>query len=161
MLTASERGQIEEMKKAFPVKRSALLPALHLIQKDKGHIGRDDLNEISILLTLPVSEVYGVATFYHMFTATPMGRYHFKACRHLSCERRGAREIVRRIREKTGIENGTISPDGLFSLEEVDCLGNCDGSPVISVNEKYIIALSVEQIDTIVESMKRGGDGHE
>ncbi|MGV8120878.1 MAG: NADH-quinone oxidoreductase subunit NuoE [Candidatus Xenobiia bacterium LiM19] len=157
MLTSFERHRIEEIAETFPAARSALLPALHLIQEEKGHIGRDDLKELSLLLNVPVSEVYGVATFYHMFTDTPRGRYHIKACRHLSCERRGAAEIVRHIRNKTGTGKGNISPDGLFSFEEVDCLGNCDGSPVISINDKFFTVLSEERVDAIIESMKRGG----
>lgn len=161
MPTTAWHQQIEEMAKTFPVMRSSLLPALHLIQKEKGHIERDDLKELSLILKLPVSEVYGVATFYHMFTDTPRGRYHIKACRHLSCERRGAAEIVRHIRKKAEIGKGNISPDRLFSFEEVDCLGSCDGSPVISVNDRLFTVLSEERVDAIVESIRRGGGGDE
>jgi len=157
MLTDAQCRQVKEIIGRFPHRRSALLPALHLIQHEKGHIDGDDLKELSALLKLPVSEVFSVATFYHMFTDSPRGRYHIKACRHMSCSRRGAEDILAKIREKTGMEKGNISPDGLFSLEQVDCLGYCDHSPVISVNDRFIEGLSMKRVDEIVESMMRGG----
>ncbi len=139
----------------YPTKRAALLPTLHLLQREFGWISREGMEYVGELLELPFSEVYDTASFYTMFKLKPMGKYHLQVCHTLSCALRGAGEICDHIREKLHIDNGEVTEDGKYSFVKVECLGSCGTAPVVQINDDYYEGLTVEQFDEVLEKLEK------
>ena len=127
---------------------------LHLIQEERGYIAKEDQEWVAQRMKLPAAEVAGVVSFYTMFRTTPPGRHHLQVCRTLSCQLRGCRELLQHLRTKLGIEEGGVTPDGLFSLVTVECLGSCGTAPMMQVNDDYHESLTREGLDALLDSMK-------
>jgi NADH-quinone oxidoreductase E subunit len=106
------------------------------------------------LLNLPYSHVKGVVSFYTMYFDKPMGKYHVQVCTNVSCMLRGGENIYKHISEKLKIGHNERTDDGLFSLEEVECLGACGGAPMIAINEDYYENVDIETVDKIIEELK-------
>lgn len=138
----------------YPTKRAALLPALHLAQREFEWLPRDVLEYVGELLELPYSEVYDTASFYTMFKLKPTGKYHLQVCHTLSCALRGAGHICEHIEEKYGIGNGEVTADGKLSLVKVECLGSCGTAPVVQVNDDYHENLTIEELDRLIDGLK-------
>jgi NADH-quinone oxidoreductase subunit E len=138
----------------YPNKRAALLPALHLGQREFEWLSRDVLEYVGELLELPYSEVYDTASFYTMFKLKPTGKYHLQVCHTLSCALRGAAHICEHIEEKYGVGNGEVTADGKLSLIKVECLGSCGTAPVVQVNDDYHENLTIEELDKLIDSLK-------
>jgi len=118
--------QIRALPARFPEVRSAVMPALDIAQEELGFLTPDAMSEVAQLLKLDPGYVEGIATFYSLFHLEPTGRHHFSVCTNLSCTLRGAVEICDHIKRRIGVEKfNEVSADGLFSLEEVECLGAC------------------------------------
>ncbi len=145
--------EFKEILRRYPDKRAALLPTLHLAQREFGWLSTDVMEYVGELLELPYAAVYDTATFYTMFKLKPIGKYHLQVCHTLSCALRGAGEICRHIEQKYGIKNGEVTADGKFSLEKVECLGSCGTAPVVQINEDYHEGLTVEQLDKLLEKL--------
>lgn len=149
--TDEELGQIESLKSKYPDSKSALMGVLWLAQKKFGWISREVIEYVSEILNLPPSLVDGVVSFYTMYFKKPMGQYHIQVCTNVSCMLRGGEDIFKHITNKLGICNGETTPDGLFSLEEVECMGACGGAPMIAINEKYYENLDLHKVDELLE----------
>lgn len=168
-LSEQLRERIAAELPKYPEKRAVLLPALHLVQAEcGGWIPRDVVPEIAELLEIPPIEVWEVISFYSLFHADPVGRFHLQVCTNLSCCLRGARAVVRAIEEELDIRPGETTADGLFSLGEVQCLGSCGTAPVLQVNnERYDEELTAERVRELLERLRRqaaeasGGGGGE
>ncbi len=141
----------------YPEKRAVLLPALHLVQAEcGGWIPRDLVPELAELLEIPPIEVWEVISFYSLFHADPVGRFHLQVCTNLSCCLRGARALVRAIEEELDLRPGERTADGLFSLGEVQCLGSCGTAPVLQVNnERYEEELSPERVRDLLARLRQ------
>ncbi len=146
--------EFQEIVARYPNKRAALLPALHLAQREFAWLPYETLEYVGGLLELPYSEVYDTASFYTMFKLKPTGKYHLQVCHTLSCALRGAGAICGHVKEKYGIGNGETTPDGKLSLVKVECLGSCGTAPVVQINDDYYEDLSPEQLDRILEGFK-------
>ncbi len=150
-----ELKQIEKIKQRYLDKHSLLLPVLWMVQEKEGWISEEAMDYVGELLEIPYSTVLGVASFYTMFNKKPKGKYHLQVCTNVSCMLRGAYEIFQYLSKKLGIKNNEITADGLFSIEEVECLGSCATSPVIQVNNKeYYENLTKEKVDEIIEKFR-------
>ncbi len=140
----------------YPNKMAALLPTLWLCQDQNGYLTSEIYEYIADRLELSPVHVYSIAHFYTMYHKRPPGQYHLQVCRTLSCTLCGCEEIRDRIHERLGIKPGEKTEDGLFSLEEVECLGACGTAPVMRVNDVYCERLTPEKVDEIIEKCKAG-----
>ena len=130
------------------------MDVLHLAQ-DKWRIVDDEvITYVASLLEIPKADVLGVATFYTMYKQHPIGRHHIEICTNVSCMLRGGEKILARLEEILGIKEGEVSADGLFSIEEAECMGSCGTGPMISIDGKYYENLKPEDLEEILNSYK-------
>jgi NADH-quinone oxidoreductase E subunit len=137
VISEGTRAAIEARMADFPKKRGALLPALHLAQRDHGYITRELATELAELFEVHPIEVMEVVTFYNMFYDRPQGRHHVYVCTNLPCSLRGAREMLQGIERHLGIHAGETTEDGRITLGHEECLGACAYSPMLRVGENY------------------------
>ena len=161
-MTALSEHLIDEIKalpERFPQPRSAVMPALDLAQEELGHLTPEAMSEVAEALQLDPGYVEGVATFYTLFHLRPVGRHRFYVCTNLSCMLRGAYEIVDHLKKQIGVtDSESVSPDGLFSYEEVECLGACEYAPMMRLDHRYFYDLTTEAIDDLIAE-RRSGEG--
>lgn len=137
----------------FPVKRSSVIPLLHLAERCYGYISPEAMEEVAGLSGLSPAQVQGVATFYTMFPLKPRGKYHIELCRNISCHILGAKDIGQHIQEKLGITYGETRDDGRYTLGKVECIGNCCEAPCMQINGKEYGGLTPEKFDEILASL--------
>jgi NADH-quinone oxidoreductase subunit E len=127
--------QIDEVIPHYPVKRSAVLPLLHLIQEDAGYISQTAIEWVAAKLQLEPINVFEVVTFYPMFRQKPIGRRHIKVCRTLSCALMGGYKTCETFEKEFNTHRGEISPDGEVTIEFVECLASCGTAPVVLIDD--------------------------
>lgn len=149
------KKSFEQILTRYPNKESALLPTLHLAQKEFGHFTVERMDAIAELLGLPNVRVYKVVSFYTMYLRQEIGKYLLQVCTNVSCSLLGAEKLVTHLEEKLGIKRGETTPDGLFTICEVECLGACGKAPVMMVNDDYYEDLTVEMVDALLDQLKR------
>lgn len=131
--------------------KSALIPVLHLAQEEfGGWLSTETMDYVASVLNLKPIEVYEVATFYSMFNLKPVGKYMFEVCQTGPCMLNGSDDIVKYIYEKLGIKSGETTPDGMFTLKTVECLGACGYAPMMQQGKYYKEHLTKEKIDAII-----------
>jgi NADH-quinone oxidoreductase subunit E len=146
--------KFEKLKKRYPDIKSLTLPGLWLIQEQEGWISLEAMKYLAKKLDLSEADIYSVATFYTMFKLEPKGKYHICLCKTASCKLRGSQKILQKIEKKLGIKPGETTPDGKFSLEEVECLGACGNAPAMSLNDIYHENLTVDKIENILDGLE-------
>ena len=151
------RAEFERLLTRYPDKWAAILPALHLAQKEFGHVSDEAIVYIAGLLSTSPAHIEGVATFYTMYNRKPVGRYHVQICRNLSCSLMGAEALIAHVSKKLGIRPGETTADGTFTLTEVECLGSCGTAPVMQVNDDYYENLTESTVDAILDGLKATG----
>jgi NADH-quinone oxidoreductase E subunit len=137
----------------LPDRRSVLIPALYIAQREFQYISPEVMECLAAELGLPVSEISGVATFYTMFNKEPLGKYHIQVCQNLTCSLLGAESLISYLEKKLGIACGQTTADGKFSLSRVECLGSCGTAPVMQINDDYYENLTAEKIDEILAGL--------
>ena len=143
--------EIRALPARYPQPRSAVMPALDLAQEELGHLTPEAMSEVAVALQLDPGYVEGVATFYTLFHLEPIGQHRFYMCTNLSCMLRGAEELVDHLRGAIGVkEAGQVSGDGLFSYEEVECMGACEYAPMCRLDHRYHYDLTAEKLDALV-----------
>lgn len=148
--------KVEEIKSRYPQSQAALLPVLWMVQEKEGWISEDSMKYVGDLLNIPYEHIYGVITFYTMFNDKPRGKYHLQICTNVSCMLRGGYELFKYASEKLKIKNNETTEDGMFTIEEVECLGSCGTAPMMQVNNKeYFENLSVEKFEKIIENFRK------
>jgi NADH-quinone oxidoreductase E subunit len=135
-------------------KRSALIPLLFVIQRERGWVDNAGVNFLARFLDLEVTDVWETATFYSMFNLRKVGKYHIQVCKTLSCRIMGEPEITGHICEKLGIHVGETTPDEKFTISRVECLGSCGTAPMMQINFDYHEDLTLEKVDEILDSLK-------
>ncbi|HUQ39104.1 MAG TPA: NAD(P)H-dependent oxidoreductase subunit E [Acidimicrobiales bacterium] len=140
----------------YPQKRSALLPLLHLAQEQDGWLQEDAMAQVAELLDLAPAEVYGTASFYTMFKFQPTGRHLVSVCTNIACMLRGGYELLHHAEETLGVRAGGTTADGAFSLEEAECLADCDRGPCLQVNYRYFGNVTNDGFDTLVADLRSG-----
>jgi NADH-quinone oxidoreductase E subunit len=152
--TVENTKRIEEAVKKYPRKNAAVMPVLYIAQEQDGWISQEVIKEVASVLEMTAEEILGVVTFYSMYHTKPAGKYHLQVCTNVSCMLRGAESIYNYIKNKLNIENGGITEDNIFSLEEVECMGSCGTAPMFAINEDFFENLSIQKVDEIIESFK-------
>ena len=154
VISDATRGAIEARMADYPQKRGALLPALHLVQQEHGHITRELAGELAQLFEIDPIEVMEVVTFYNMFYDRPQGRHHVYVCTNLPCSLRGARDLLRRIESHIGASAGETTADGRITLGHEECLGACAWAPMMRVGETYHEDLDAEEAIRILDALE-------
>lgn len=150
---------VEEMKShltKYPEerKRSALIPLLFVIQRERGWVDNAGVNFLAKFLDLEVTDVWETATFYSMFNLRKIGKHHIQICKTLSCKIMGEPEITDHICNKLGIHVGETTADGKFTVTLVECLGSCGTAPMMQIGFDYHEDLTTEKVDKILDSLK-------
>lgn len=149
--TAEQQQKLEEILAELKGQEGALMSALQQAQGIYGYLPIEVQKIVADGLVLRLEEVYGVATFYSQFSLTPKGKYKVSVCLGTACYVKGAGQILDKLSEVMGIENGKCTEDGLFSLEACRCIGACGLAPVLTVNEDVYGRLSVDDIPDIIK----------
>ena len=153
MLSPSAEEKLNHLVRIFPQRRSALLPALHLAQKEVGHISPEVVAYLAGRFELSTAQVYETVSFYNMFFTKPAGRTVFQVCTNVSCTLRGSEELLQLLKEKLGIEVGQTTPDGKFTLLEVECLASCGTAPVVQVNDDYVENMNCHKLNELIAKL--------
>ena len=149
--------RIQAIAATFPDRMAATLPALYIAQKEFGFLSLGAMKEVAAAVGVTEGHVFGVATFYTMFRKAPVGRYHFQVCNNLCCALNGAAKLLETVMAKTGAAPGGVSPDGQWSVEEVECLASCGSGPCLQVNEGvYDEFVDEAKLEAIMEACRRG-----
>ncbi len=152
-----ELQEIEKIKAKFPTVKAATLQVLWVAQRKYGHVEPEVQNLVAETLDLPKSHVHGVASFYTQYYKEEKGKFVLDVCTCLSCQLCGGYEILHHLEDKLGIEAGETTDDGMFTVNEVECLGACGYAPMLQVtNGEYVNNLTKEKVDTLIESLKDG-----
>jgi NADH-quinone oxidoreductase subunit E len=146
--------KIDEVITHYPVKRSALLPLLHLIQEDVGWISREAMEWIATKLELQPINVYEVVTFYPMFRQKPIGRRHIKVCRTLSCALTGGYKVCEQFEQEFGCHRGEISADGEVTIEFVECLASCGTGPVVMIDDDLHEKVDAAKVKALADGIR-------
>lgn len=147
----SELQEIAELQKRYPQPAATLLPVLWRLQEKRGWIDDEAMEEAAAVCQVAKSHVQGVVSFYTMFFDKPMGRYHVQVCTNVSCMLRGGEEILSAMKQRLGIQNLERSADGVFSLEETECMGACGGAPMMAINEIFFEKISKEEANEVID----------
>ena len=148
-------ARIEELQKRYPEKKAALIPAMHLIQEERGGWFSDEtIRQTAELFGVPDVHVRGVVGFYDMFHREPVGRHVVRLCKTLSCKLRGSDGIRALIKEKYGVSHGETTSDGRFTFTSFECLGHCEVAPMMLVDKEKHVNLTVETADRVLESLE-------
>jgi NADH-quinone oxidoreductase E subunit len=155
------RQRAEELVSLYPSRRSAMLPLLHLCQEQDGYLTNEAMAEVAELTGTTPAEVRGTASFYDMFHLEPVGRYVVGVCTNIACLLRGGEELLAHASEVLGCAVGGTSEDGLFTLEETECLADCNIAPVVQVNHRYVRTTTPEAFDGLVADLRAGRLDHD
>jgi NADH-quinone oxidoreductase E subunit len=158
--TPDNRARFDEIIKRYPPdrKRSAVLPALYLVQHQLGYITANAMRYVAGLLEITPADVEDVASFYTMFYTRPVGAFVLQVCRTLSCALNGAERVTEEISAKLGIGVGQTDASGTFTLLEVECLGACDRAPVVMVNDAWHECLKPEDAGRLLDDLRARGE---
>ena len=151
--TPESLSALETLGKRYPDPQALVLPALWKVQDQEGFIPLEGIEAVAELTGRSRAEVYGVATFYTMFHLQPVGTHHIQVCKTLSCALNGQGSILDHLKEHLGIDVGETTPDGRFTLTQVECLGSCGSGPVMQINETLYEHLTVGSVDDILKEL--------
>ncbi|MBI5879799.1 MAG: NADH-quinone oxidoreductase subunit NuoE [Chloroflexi bacterium] len=156
MLSASARAEIAAHLSKYPTKRSAIIPALHIAQREIGWLPDEAMVDVAGLLDLQPTEVRAVAGFYSLYFKEKVGRHVIHFCNDLPCALRGADELMQKVCQSLGIEAHGTTADGEFTLEPAMCLAACDKAPMMQVDLDYFENLTEEKVDEILRAIRSG-----
>jgi NADH-quinone oxidoreductase E subunit len=158
--SAENRARLDEIVKRYPPdrRRSAVLPALYLVQHQQGYITANGMRHVAEVLGLTPADVEDVVSYYTMFYTKPVGRYVLNVCRTLSCALLGAERVTEEICAKLSIKPGETDPSGTFTLAEVECLGACDRAPVVMVNDGWQENLTPDKVGPWLDNLRARGE---
>ncbi|PIQ97671.1 MAG: NAD(P)H-dependent oxidoreductase subunit E [Nitrospinae bacterium CG11_big_fil_rev_8_21_14_0_20_56_8] len=151
--TEVNEARIPKILAKYPNRQSALLPLLTLVQRQEGHVSAEAMAEIGKRLELSPAYVQSVASFYTMYHFQPTGKYIILFCINISCQLRGADNLVEYTAGKLGIKVGETTPDRKYTLKREECLAACCNAPMMRVNDKYYEDLTKEKIDQILATL--------
>jgi len=154
VLSQELKKEADKLMAMYPDKGAALLPVLHLVQRELDYITPETEEQIAKLMGLTKTRVQGVLTFYTMYHTVPIGKYLVQVCKNISCTISGAERLIEYIKHKLGIGLGETTADGKFTLITVECLGSCGTSPAMQINDDYHESLTEKKIDEIFEQLK-------
>jgi len=153
-------ARFDALVEKYPLRRSALIPMLLYAQDEIGYLSDAVIAEVATRIRITELEVRNVASYYSMLRFKPVGRYNVQVCTNISCMLRGAYDLYERFQQELGIGHKGVTPDGVFSLEEVECIGACCWAPAIQVNYEFHDELSPGHVPGLVAAY-RGKANHE
>jgi len=140
----------------YPRPRSAMIPLCHLAQEQDGWLSEDAMEQIGEMVGATPAEVLGTASFYEMFKLHPVGRYCVNVCTNISCQLLGGEELLEHAEETLGVRSGGTTEDGLFTLEDVECVAACTEAPAVQVNYRYFHRVDAEDFDKLIDDLRSG-----
>ena len=149
-------ARFDKLVTLYPVRRSALVPMLLYAQDEVGYISDAVVSEVAERIGIRENDVQSVLSYYSMLRTKPVGKYNVQVCTNISCMVRNGYGILDHCRKRLGIDHKGVTPDGLFSLEEVECIGACCWAPAIQINYDFYDELTPEKMDAILEDYKAG-----
>ena len=155
-LSADVLAHAKEVVALYPEPRSALIPLCHLAQQQDGWLRPEAMSEIADLVGVTAAEVRGTATFYDMLHTEPVGTYVVSVCTNIACLLGGALELLEHAESSLGIRAGGTTPDGVFTLEESECLADCDRTPCVQVNHRYVGGQTPGSFDQLLTGLRSG-----
>ena len=160
-LRSDIRQRCLEIVALYPQPRSAMLPLLHLAQEQDGYLSDEGIADVAELTGTTPADVRGTASFYDMFHLEPVGKYVVSVCTNVACLIAGGLEMLAHAGAALGCSVGGTSDDGLFTLEEAECLADCDIAPCVQVNHRYVRATTPADFDHLVDELRRGALDHD
>ncbi|HET9690144.1 MAG TPA: NAD(P)H-dependent oxidoreductase subunit E [Acidimicrobiales bacterium] len=155
-LTPHNEARARDLIALYPHHRSALLPILHVLQEQDGYLTDDGMEHVGELLGLSAAEVRGTATFYDMFHVEPVGKYVVAVCTNIACMLSGAYELLESIEEALGVAPGGTTADGMFTLEDAECIALCGNAPCLAVNWRYFGDVTPEGFRELAAALRAG-----
>src|ERR1700689_3724466 len=155
-LSPALSARFERLQNLYPRKRSALIPMLMYAQDEYGHISDEMIAEIARRLELHTVQVEETLEYYSMLHRKPMGKHHVQICTNVACMLRGGTELLEAAKKRLEIGHKEVTADGVFSLEEVECIGACTGAPALQVNYDFFENVSPQTVDQIIDGLDRG-----
>src|SRR4026208_1073548 len=155
MFSQETEEKLKYLASIYPQKRSALIPMLLLAQKEHGYVKAETIEYVGKYLDLNPSEVDSIMSFYTLLRRHPVGRYHIMICTNLACLAQGSDDIEACIKRKLGVGLGQVTPDGLFSAIEFECLGSCTTAPCIQVNGEFHENLDVPKTESLLDDIRK------
>jgi NADH-quinone oxidoreductase subunit E len=140
----------------YPHPRSALIPICHLAQEQDGWLPPEAIDEIAALVGLTPAEVLGTASFYEMLHTEPVGTYVISVCTNIACMLRGAYELLDHIQDTLDVRAGATTADGMFTLEETECIADCGRAPCLAVNHRFVGDVTPQSFDSLVDGLRSG-----
>lgn len=147
-------ARFDRLVTLYPVRRSALIPMLLYAQDEIGYLSDPAIGEIAERIGITELDVRNVLTYYSMLRTKPVGRFNVQVCTNISCMLRGGYELMEHCEKRLGIGHKQTTPDGLFSLEEVECIGVCSWAPAVQVNYDFHDNLTPEKMDAVLEQYR-------
>ncbi len=154
MLSEGAVKEINDLTGKYANKRSVVMPALFVVQREYGYVNEEGMREVANILGLRPVQVFEVATFYTMYNKKPVGKYHIQVCTNISCSLLGADHIMDFLSQRLGVKVKETTPDKMFTLSAVECLGSCGTAPMMQINDKYYEDLTKEKIEEILKGLK-------
>jgi NADH-quinone oxidoreductase E subunit len=145
-----------ELVGLYPHPRSALIPICHLAQEQDGWLCPEAIDEIAALVELTPAEVLGTASFYDMLHTEPVGTYVVSVCTNIACMLRGAYELLDHVQDTLGVRSGATTADGMFTLEETECIADCGRAPCLAVNHRFVGDVTPQSFDALVDGLRAG-----
>jgi NADH-quinone oxidoreductase subunit E len=155
-LTPENESLAVEIIARYPRPKSATIPLCHLAQEQDGHLADDSIAHIAQLVGVTPAEVLGTATFYEMFKRKPVGRFVINVCTNISCLLLGGEELLEHAEAALGISSGSTTADGMFTLEDVECIAACTEAPACQVNYRYVHQVTDADFDALVDDLRNG-----
>ena len=160
-LTAENTILAREIIGRYPRPKSALIPLLHLAQEQHGHVTEEAMEHIAELLGITPAEVLGTCSFYEMFKLEPVGDYVVNVCTNISCLLLGGEELLEHLESTLGVSAGSTTPDGMFTLEDVECQAACTEAPCLQVNYRYFYRVTPDAADGLIDDLRQGRRAHD
>jgi NADH-quinone oxidoreductase subunit E len=157
-ITPAMLSEFEREVAKYPAdqRQSAVIACLSVVQRERGYVSLETEKQVAEYLGMPPIAVHEVTTFYNMFNQHPVGKYKFNVCTNLPCQLRDGARALRHLEHRLGIKMGETTPDGLFTLQQSECLGACGDSPVMLVNDRTMCSfMTDEKLDQLVDGLKR------
>ena len=145
-----------EVLSRYPRAKSATIPLLHLAQEQDGYVTDDAMEHIAELTGTTPAQVLGTCSFYEMFKREPVGRYVVNVCTNISCQIMGGEELLHHAEQTLGIRSGGTTPDGLFTVEDVECIAACTEAPCLQVNYRYRHRITLDEFDQLIADLRAG-----
>ncbi|TWO68632.1 NADH-quinone oxidoreductase subunit NuoE [Caenimonas sedimenti] len=160
MISDAMRTRFDREVAKYPAdqKQSAVMACLAIVQQEQGFVSKESENEVAAYLGMPPIAVHEVTTFYNMYNQRKLGKFKINVCTNLPCQLRDGQNALHYLEKKLGIHMGETTPDGLFTLQQSECLGACADSPVLLVNDRTMCSfMSEDKLDQMIDGLKGAG----